>query len=126
MLERWAAAAWTSGAGAVGCKGAVGGEESDGRSGGVGVELVKARRAVEVVESRRADRGGGKPTVGGRAIVRTRLGIGIQDRGLASCASCGPRGIVMGADSVGCEGRLRGDRVRAGRAVICLGGIGAR
>ena len=32
----------------------------------------------------------------------------------------------MGADSVGCEGRLRGDRVRAGRAVICLGGIGAR
>ena len=32
----------------------------------------------------------------------------------------------MGADSVGCEGRLRGDPVRAGRAVIGVGGIGAR
>ena len=69
MLERWAAAAWTSGAGAVGCKGAVGGEESDGRSGGVGVELVKARRAVEVVESRRADRGGGDVRSGGGAVA---------------------------------------------------------
>ena len=29
VLERWAAAAWTSGSGAVGCKHAVGGGESD-------------------------------------------------------------------------------------------------
>ena len=67
MLERWAAAAWTSGAGAVGCKGAVGGGESDGRSGGVGVELVKARPPVEIVEPRRADRGGGGVRSGGGA-----------------------------------------------------------
>ena len=46
--------------------------------------------------------------MGGRTIVRTRWGIAIQDRGLASCALCGPGGIVEGADSVGCEGRLRG------------------
>ena len=53
--------------------------------------------------------------MGGRAIVRTRWGIAIQDRGLASCASCGPGGIVVGADSVGCAGRLRGGRVRVTR-----------
>ena len=67
MLERWAAAAWTSRSGAVGCKGAVGGGGSDGRSGGVGVELLKARRPVEVVEPRRADRGGGDVRSGGGA-----------------------------------------------------------
>ena len=41
------------------CKGAVGGGESDSRSGGVGVELIEARRPGEVVEPRRADHGGG-------------------------------------------------------------------
>ena len=49
-------------------------------------------------------------------IVRTQWGIAIQDRGLASCASYGPGGIVEGTDSLGCEGRLRGGRVRATRA----------
>ena len=43
------------------------------------------------MERRRRRSGGrGKPTVGGRAIVRTRWGIAIQNRGLASCASRGP------------------------------------
>ena len=56
VLERWAAAAWTSGSGAVGCKGAVGGGESDLRPGGVDVEPDEARRPVEVVEPRRVDR----------------------------------------------------------------------
>ena len=67
---------------------------------------------------RRGRRSGGRgePTVGGRAIVQTRWGIAIQDRGLASCASRGPGGLVEGADSVGCVGRLREDRVRATRA----------
>ena len=54
--------------------------------------------------------------MGGRAAVRTRSVIAVQDRGLASCASCGPGGIVAGANSVGCVGRLRGGRVRATRA----------
>ena len=67
MLERWAAAAWTSGSGAGGCKGAVGGGESDWRSGGVGVERVEAGRPVELVEPRRADRGGGDVRSGGGA-----------------------------------------------------------
>ena len=49
------------------CKGAVGGGESDWRSGGVGVELVEARRPGEVVEPRRADRGGGDVRSGGGA-----------------------------------------------------------
>ena len=35
--------------------------------GGVGVELVKARRPVEVVEPRRAERGGGDVRSGGGA-----------------------------------------------------------
>ena len=56
-----------SGSGAVGGKGAVGGGKSDRRSGGVGVELVEARRPVEVVEPRRADRGGGDVRSGGGA-----------------------------------------------------------
>ena len=47
------------------CKGAVGGGESD--SGGIGVELVEARRPVEVMERRRADRGGGDVRSGGGA-----------------------------------------------------------
>ena len=63
MLEKWAAAAWTSGSSAVGCKGAVGG----GESGGVGVELVEARRPVEIVEPRRTERGGGDVRSGGGA-----------------------------------------------------------
>ena len=67
MLERWAAAAWTSGSGTVGCKGAVGGGESDLRSGGVDVEPVEARRPVEVVEPRRVERGGGDVRSGGGA-----------------------------------------------------------
>ena len=67
MLERWAAAAWTSGSGAVGCKGAVGGGESDLRSGGVDVEPVEARQPVEVVEPRRVERGGGDVRSGGGA-----------------------------------------------------------
>ena len=67
MLERWAAAAWTSGAGAGGCKGAVGGGESDWRSGGISVERVEAGRPVEVVEPRRADRGCGNVRSGGGA-----------------------------------------------------------
>ena len=49
------------------CKGAVGVGESDWKSGGVGVELVEARRPVEVVEPRRADRGGGDLRSGGGA-----------------------------------------------------------
>ena len=57
-----------------------------------------------------------EPTMGGRAIVWTRRGVAIQDHGLALCASYGPGGIVEGADSVGCEGRLSGGRVRATRA----------
>ena len=56
-----------SGSGAVGGKGAVGSGNSDRRSGGVGVELVEARRPVEVVEPRRADRGGGDVRSGGGA-----------------------------------------------------------
>ena len=41
------------------------------------VKLIGARRPGEVVEPRRAERGGGEPTVGGRAIVRARWGITI-------------------------------------------------
>ena len=67
MLERWAAAAWTSRSSAVGCKVAVSGGGSDGRSRGVGVELLEARRPVEVVEPKRADRGGGDVRSGGGA-----------------------------------------------------------
>ena len=67
MLERWAAAAWTLRSGTVGCNGAVGGGGSDGRSVGAGVELVEAGRPVEVVEPRRADRGGGDVRSGGGA-----------------------------------------------------------
>ena len=40
-------------------KGVVGVGKSDLRSGGVGVGLVEAKRPVEVVEPRRADREGG-------------------------------------------------------------------
>ena len=40
----------------------------------------------------------------------------MQDHGLALYASYGPGGIVEGADSVSCEGRLMGGRVRATRA----------
>ena len=71
------------------------------------------------MEPRRADRGGGgrgEPAVGGGAIVRTRWGIAIQDRGLDLCAPFGPRGIVGGANSVCCEGRLTEGRGRATRA----------
>ena len=37
------------------------------RSGGIGVELVVARRPVEVVKPRKADRGGGDVRSGGGA-----------------------------------------------------------
>ena len=67
MLERWAAAALTSRSGTVGCNGAVDGEGSDWRSGGASVKLVEAGRPVEVVEPRRADRGGGDVRSGGGA-----------------------------------------------------------
>ena len=137
MLERWTAAAWTSGAGAVRCKGAVGDGESDGRSGGVGAELVKARRPVEVMEPRRADRGGGDVRSGGgaeAADAANPLWAAVRWSGLdwelASKIAVWlrVRHVDRGASSwpVGCEGRLRGDRVRAGRAVIYVGGIGAR
>ena len=67
MLEKWAAAAWTSRSGTVRCNGAVGGGGSVWRSGGASVELVEAGRPVEVVEPRRADRGGGDVRSGGGA-----------------------------------------------------------
>ena len=67
MLERWAAAAWTSRSGTVGCNGAVGGGGSDWKSGGASVELVEAGRPVEVVELRRVDRGGDDVRSGGGA-----------------------------------------------------------
>ena len=59
MLERWEAAAWTSGSGTVGCDGAVGGGGSDWKSERASVELVKVGWPAEVVEPRRTDRGGG-------------------------------------------------------------------
>ena len=67
MLERWAAAAWTSRSGTVGCNGAVGGGESGWRSGGASLELVDAGRPVDIVEPRRAYRGGGDVRSGGGA-----------------------------------------------------------
>ena len=67
MLERWAAAAWTSRSGTVGCNGGVGGGGSDWRSGGASVELVEAGRPVEVMELRRVDRGGDDVRSGGGA-----------------------------------------------------------
>ena len=67
MLERWAAAARTLRSGTVGCNGAVGGRRSDGKSVGASVDLVEAGRPVEVVEPRRADRGGGDVRSGGGA-----------------------------------------------------------
>ena len=65
-----------------------------------GVELIGARRPEEVVEPRRAERGGGESTVGGRAVVWARWGITIQDRGLASCPSYGSWGTVTGVNGV--------------------------
>ena len=67
MLERWAAAAWTSKSGAVGSNGAVGGGGSDWKSGGASAELVKVGWPAAVVEPRRADRGGGDVRSGGGA-----------------------------------------------------------
>ena len=67
MLERWAAPPWAAGSGAVGCNGAVGGGGSDWKSGGTSVELVKVSWPAEVVEPRRADRGGGDVRSGGGA-----------------------------------------------------------
>ena len=67
MLERWAAAAWTSGSGIVGCNGAVAGGGSDWKSGRASDELVKVGWPAEVVEPRRADRGGGDVRSGGGA-----------------------------------------------------------
>ena len=67
MLERWAAAAWTSESATVGCNGAVGGGGSDWTSGAASVELGKVGWPVEVVEPRRADRGGGDVRSGGGA-----------------------------------------------------------
>ena len=92
-----------------------------GRGRGAYADRSRRRRRAErrrrrAERRRRRSSGRGEPTVGGRAIVRTRWGIAIQDRGLASCAPCGPGGIVEGADSVCCEGRLREDRGRATRA----------
>ena len=79
------------------------------------------------MEPRRVERGGGEPTVGGRAIVRARWGITIQDRGLASRPSCGSWGIVAGVNGVGCVGRLGKGRARATRANgRRRSGIGAR
>ena len=67
MLERWAAAAWASGSGIVGCNGAVGGGGSDWKSGRASVALVKVGWPAEVVEPRQADRGGGDVRSGGGA-----------------------------------------------------------
>ena len=79
MLERWAAAAWTSRSGTVGCNGAVGGEGSDGRSGGASIELVEAGRPVEFVEPRRVDREGGD--------VRSEEGVKVADAANPLCAA---------------------------------------
>ena len=46
MFERWVAAAWVSGSGAVGCKGAVDGGGVELRSAEGGGELVAARPFV--------------------------------------------------------------------------------
>ena len=67
MLERWAAVAWTSGSGTIGCNGAVDGGGSDWESGRASVELVMVGWLAEVVEPRRADRGGGDVRSGGGA-----------------------------------------------------------
>ena len=69
MFERWAAAAWTSRSGAVGYNGAESGGGTDGRSAGGGVEVIGARRPGEVVEPRRAERGGGDVRSGGDAAA---------------------------------------------------------
>ena len=67
MLERGAAAAWTSGSGIVGCNGSVGGGGSDWKWERTSVELVKVGWPAEVVEPRRTDRGGGDVRSGGGA-----------------------------------------------------------
>ena len=69
MFERWAAAAWTSRSGAVGCNGAESGGGTDGRSAGGGVEVIGAQRPGEVVEPSRAERGGGDVRSGGDAAA---------------------------------------------------------
>ena len=51
----------------MGCKGAVGGGGSDSESRRVSVDLVEAGWPAEVVEPRRADRGGGDVRNGGGA-----------------------------------------------------------
>ena len=66
-MGRWAAAACTSGSGTVGCNGAVGGGGSDWESGRASVELVMVWWPAEVVEPRRANRGGGDVRSGGGA-----------------------------------------------------------
>ena len=66
-MERWEAAAWISGSGTVGCKGAVGGGGPDWKSGRANVELVKAGWPAEVMERRRADCEGGNVRTGGGA-----------------------------------------------------------
>ena len=68
-VRRWAAAAWTSGSGAVGCNGAESGGGTDERSAGGGVKLIGARRPGEVVEPGRAERGGGDVRSGGDAAA---------------------------------------------------------
>ena len=67
MLERCTAAACTSGSSSVGCNGAAGGGGSDWKSGRVNVDLVEVGWRAEVVEPRRADRGGGDVRSGGDA-----------------------------------------------------------
>ena len=68
-VRKWAAAAWTSRSGAVGSNGAESGGGTDGRSAGGGVEVIGARRPGEVVEPRRAERGGGDVRSGGDAAA---------------------------------------------------------
>ena len=55
---------------------------------GRGTQAGRSRRWRRAERRRRRCGGRDVPTVGGRAIIRTRWGIVIQDRGLASCASC--------------------------------------
>ena len=80
----------------------MGGGGSDPEAGRISVDLVEAGWPAEVVEPRRADRGGGESIAGGSAIVRARWGMAIEGCGLASCAPCRPWGIVGGANSVCC------------------------